>query len=292
MMNLADNSIRPPLTNFKWGVVDPAWSPDGQSIAFGAFSDTASFPELYYLELKGGKIRQLTKNAFTDREPVFSPDGKRLFFASDESPLPDAAFGILHVASVPVAGGKAEFFTEDENSSTHPGITHDGKSVLLVRISTASGRHSLWQYSMDGKEIRSLTETKFARIHRYIYTPDGNLMVIWGQEEAERQDQVYLLDVKTGAVRDLPEPDVPKRSPSLSPDGKLLAFMGPSRVGVHLYVYDLGSGEMKQLTEKGNNYSPVFISNSVIFFGSDRDNEKELYQIDLSEPVTDKDKKK
>jgi Tol biopolymer transport system component len=79
-----------------------------------------------------------------------------VFFASDESPLPDAAFGILHVASVPVAGGKAEFFTEDESSSTHPGISPDGKSVLLVKISEASGRHSLWQYSMDGNQSGTL----------------------------------------------------------------------------------------------------------------------------------------
>jgi Tol biopolymer transport system component len=118
-------------------------------------------------------------------------------------------------------------------------------------------------------------------------------MVIWGQEEAERQDQVYLMDFKTGAVRDLPEPDLPKRSPSLSPDGKLMTLMAPSRTGVHVYLYDFASGEMKQLTEKGfNNYSPVFVSNSVILFGSDRDKEKELYQIDLSQPVDEKGKEK
>ncbi|HKP13709.1 MAG TPA: hypothetical protein VJZ91_16430, partial [Blastocatellia bacterium] len=30
VMNITDRSIRPPLTSFRWGAADPAWSPDGQ----------------------------------------------------------------------------------------------------------------------------------------------------------------------------------------------------------------------------------------------------------------------
>jgi len=292
-MNVNDHSIRPPLTSFKWGVTDPVWSPDGQLVAFAAANETASFPEIYVLDLKAGKPRQLTKNAFTDKEPVFTPDGKRLLYASDESPLPDAAFGILHVASLPVGGGKSDFFTEEEGSSTHPGISRDGKSVLLVKISEASGRHSLWEYSFTGKAVRDLTETKFARIHKYILSPNGDSLVLWAQEEAERQDQIYILDLKSRELRELPDPDLPKKSPTLSPDGKLIAFVGLARTGAHLFVFDATTGEMRQLTYKGfSNHSPVFVSNSVILFGSDRDKEREIYQIDLSQPAGDEKKKK
>src|SRR5436190_21210815 len=42
LMNLGDHSIRPPLTNLKWGAADPQWSPDGQSIAFAGFNETAT----------------------------------------------------------------------------------------------------------------------------------------------------------------------------------------------------------------------------------------------------------
>lgn len=106
VMNLADHLIRPPLTKLKWGVATPQWSPDGQSIAFAGFNETASFDEIFALDVKTVTVRQLTKNAFSDKEPVFTPDGKRVLYTSDESPLPDAAFGILHVASIPFAGGK------------------------------------------------------------------------------------------------------------------------------------------------------------------------------------------
>lgn len=291
VMNLVDHSIRPPLTSLKWGVSDPQWAPDGQSIAFAGMNESSGFPEIFVIDAKTGVARQLTKNAFSDKEPVFTPDGKRLLYTSDESPLPDAAFGILHVASIAVSGGKPQFFTEDECSSIHPVISADGKSVLLVKVSDNSVRHSLWEYGLDGKPKRDLTEFKFARIRNYLSGAAGGAIVLWAQEEAEQQDDIYLLDSKNGQVHALPDPDLPKRSPALSPDGKLIAFVGAARFGSQLFLYDVESNTIKQLTFKpANTHSPRFISNAEILFGSDRDKQNELYLIDLSQPAAEKKK--
>jgi Tol biopolymer transport system component len=292
VMSLGDHSIRPPLTSLKWGVSGPQWSPDGQSIAFAGFNENASFDEIFILDLKSGRMRQLTKNAFSDKEPVFTPDGKRLLYTSDESPLPDAAFGILHVASVPVAGGKPEVFTEDECSSILPGISADRKSVLLLKVSDNSGRHSLWQYDFDGKARRDLTETRYARIRGYITGAARGTIVLWAQEAAEQQEGIYLFDPEVGAVHELPEPDLPKHNPTLSPDGKLVAFVAPALLGSQLFLYDITTDQIKQLTYKpANTYSPMFVSNTEILFGSDREKANELYLLDLSQPFEEKKKK-
>lgn len=285
VMNVTDRSIRPALTNFQWGAADPAWSPDGQTVALAGFGESGSFAEIYLLDMKTGKLRQMTKNNFSDKEPVFTPDGKQIYYTTDESPLPDAAFGILHVARIAATGGKGEWFTEEETPSTHPGIGEDGKSVMLVKVSEASGRHSLWQYDLKGKPLRDLTETRFARIHRYLFSPAGGTLVLWAQEEAEQQDEIFLLDLKSGKVTDLPDPDQPKRSPALSPDGKMIAFIGPTDNGNQLFVYDSTAGLVQQVTFKpGNAHSPVFISDHEIMFGSNRDREPEIYVIDLTPP--------
>lgn len=184
VMNIADHSIRPPLTKLKWGVATPQWSLDSQSIAFAGFNDTATFDEIFVVDIKTNAVRQLTKNAFSDKQPVFTPDGKRVLYTSDESPLPDAAFGILHVASISAAGGKPDFFTEDECSSIHPVIAADGKGVLLVKVSEASGRHSLWLYGLDGKPQRDLTESKFARVRDHIPGAAGGLIVLWPRKRS------------------------------------------------------------------------------------------------------------
>ncbi len=291
-MNLADLSIQP-LTAFQWGITDPQWSPDGLSVAFAGFHETASFSDLYTLELKKSVLRRLTSNNFSDRQPAYGPDGKRIFFATDESPLPDAAFGNLHVAVVQTTGGKSEFFTEDEVSTILPGLASDGKSLLLVKIDDLSGRHSLWQYGLDGKPMRNLTERKFARIHRYVASAANGLLVIWGQEEPEQQDGVYILDTRSGDLRSLPDDDLPKKSPAVSPDGSLIAFVSQTATGAHLYLFDSKSGQIQQLTYKGFlNYSPFFIADNRILFGSNRDNENEIYSLDLSSPVKDEKKDK
>jgi Tol biopolymer transport system component len=292
VMNLGDHSIRPPLTSLKWGVAGPQWSPDGQSIAFAGFNETATFDEIFILDLKSARLRQLTKNAFSDKGPVFTPDGRRLLYTSDESPLPDAAFGILHVASIAVEGGKPQVFTEDECSSIQPGISADRKSVLLLKVSDNSGRHSLWQYGLDGTAQRDLTETRYARIRNYITGGARGMIVLWAQEEAEQQGAIYLFDPQVGQVRELPEPDLPKQNPTLSPDGKLIAFIGLARTGPQLFLYDSVTDQIKQLTFKpANNYSPVFVSNTEILFGSDRDKDNELYLLDLGQPFEEKKKK-
>jgi len=293
VMSIGDRSIRPPLTNMKWGVTGPQWSPDSQWIAFAGFNETASFDEIFVLNVKTGTIRQLTKNSFSDKEPVFTPDSKQILYTSDESPLPDAAFGTLHVASVPIGGGKAQFFTEDECISIRPVIAPDKKTVLLIKISENSGRHSLWEYGLDGKPGRDLTETRYARINGYIPGAARGMIVLWAQEEAAQQDNIYLFDRDISQAHELPQPDLPKRSPALSPDGKLIAFVGPSGTGSQLFLYDSTTQELKQLTFKpGSTGQPAFVSNTEIFFGSTREKESELYVIDLSQPNTEDKKKK
>jgi Tol biopolymer transport system component len=293
VMSLQDFSIRPPLTSLQWGVADPQWSPDGSAIAFAGFGETATFSDLYVVDVKTGRTRQLTRNNFSDKEPVFSPDGKRVLFTTDESPLPEAAFGILHIASVPAAGGKSEYFTEDEASTIRACISSDGRSVLLVKVDETSGRHSLWEYRLDGKQQRDLTERRFARIHKYIPVGANGTIVIWAQEEAEQQDDIYVLDVKTRQIRELAEPDLPKRNPAVSPNGALIAFTGPGATGTQLYLYDVATGQIQQLTVKGtNSHSPVFIANDKLLFASNRDGDKELYLLDLAPPPPEEKKKK
>ncbi len=293
VMNIGDHSIRPPLTDLKWGVAGPQWSPDGQFVTFAGFSETASFDEIFILNIKTGTVRQLTKNNFSDKEPVFTPDGKQILYTSDESPLPDAAFGILHVASIAVAGGKPQFFTDDECSSIRPDISADGKSVLLLKVSDNSGRHSLWQYSLDGKALRDLTETRYARIRSYIPGAWRGMIVLWAQEQAEQQDSIFLFDPEVGQAHELPQPDLPKHAPALSPDGKLVAFVGPSGSGSQLFLFDSSTEQITQLTYKpGNTHSPRFVSNTEILFGSDREKENELFQVDLSRPAVEEKKKK
>jgi Tol biopolymer transport system component len=297
IMDMATRRMRPPLTNLRWGASDPQWSPKGDVIALSGFDESSDFSELYIYDPGSADLRRLTHNHFSDKEPVFTPDGKRLIYTTDESPLPDAAFGILHVASIPITGGKGEYFTDDETSSIEPGISSDQSGVLLVKVDEESGRHSLWEYGKDGKARRNLTGRHFARIHQYIVNTGCGCIVIWGQEQVDQQEEIYVLNLKSGDITALPEPDLPKFRPTVSPDGKLIAFVGAAERGSQLFLFDATTGEIQQLTFRGTRViTPRFVSQTEILFGSDRESPPEggndVYSLDLSAKVSDKEKEK
>jgi Tol biopolymer transport system component len=52
---------------------DPAWSPDGGSIAFTSARDGNY--EIYVMDADGSNQRRLTDDAGSDRQPEWSPDG-------------------------------------------------------------------------------------------------------------------------------------------------------------------------------------------------------------------------
>lgn len=61
-------------------------SPDGQSILFASDrrSPMVNF-EIFQLDIKSGKVKQLTDEWGWDINPYWSPDGKNIVFASDRA---------------------------------------------------------------------------------------------------------------------------------------------------------------------------------------------------------------
>jgi len=60
---------------------NPAWSPDGQQLAFASGRDGNS--EIYVMNADGSNVRRLTNNAAPDYQPTWSSDGTRIAFVSE-----------------------------------------------------------------------------------------------------------------------------------------------------------------------------------------------------------------
>ena len=90
----------------------PAWSPDGQRIAF--VSNRTEEPDINYntdiwvvdvdrpaepaKPAKEGKLTRITTNPGPDRSPAWSPDGQSIYFLLEDS-------GELNLASISAGGG-------------------------------------------------------------------------------------------------------------------------------------------------------------------------------------------
>ena len=77
----ADGSASPrQLTTAKEGASQPAWSPDGKTIAFVRTVDGKA--QLFLLSLQGGEPIQFTHFRYGASSPKWSPDGKELLFSA------------------------------------------------------------------------------------------------------------------------------------------------------------------------------------------------------------------
>jgi len=92
--------------------------------------------------------RSLTGGPTVDRQPAFSPDGRRVVFSSDRS-------GSLDLWSLDVATGAVSRLTFDAADDWDPHWSPDGKHLLWS--SNRSGHFEIWMAEPDGTGARQVT---------------------------------------------------------------------------------------------------------------------------------------
>jgi len=105
------------ITPEKLDAKNPAWSPDGDWIAF------ATAGHLSVMKPDGSSVRQITKGP-DDRAPSWSPDSRQLFFLSMKD-------GDLQIWSVPVKGGDLTQVTHEPDVHAYAAQWIPHRNVLV-----------------------------------------------------------------------------------------------------------------------------------------------------------------
>ncbi len=142
-------------------VVDIAWSPRGDRIAFSAQPDSRmqSFTQsdIYILTIKDRSITPLVSRKGPDHNPVWSPDGEHIAFSTTMGA--EEYYFNTHICKIPSSGGAIEDLTaqfdEDANllAWTHRGIWFDGFDGMKRHLYRINGNNNQIQQITRGDDF-------------------------------------------------------------------------------------------------------------------------------------------
>ena len=112
--------------------------------------DTVSEREgLQEMSLKAGTSNWLTQGNSSDRQPVYTPDGRHIIFTSNRS-------GNLDLWQISTGNGEIRRLTDDKGDDEDPGLSPDGSK--LVWTSNRKGHFEIYIARRDGSGARQLTD--------------------------------------------------------------------------------------------------------------------------------------
>jgi len=252
------------ITNKENGACQPFWSPDGSQLVFispcrarGDFYDNAyKDSSLYLINADGTGEKALTTIPGADFDPAWSPDGKRIAFASSRD-------GRKEIYTLTLDSGAVTRITNSTGNieNTQPSWSPLGNQIVYTvqRV----GAYQVWSMTDTGQgNVQVVRSGQQLWDFAPVWMPDGETILFnqrnlgpslpWlmtiRYEDREKQDPTKL---------DLPKPI---ENVQFSPDGLWIVFEGQDDVGNRdIYFMTITGGDRTRLTnDPGKDFDPVW----------------------------------
>ncbi|MBX3274788.1 MAG: PD40 domain-containing protein [Sandaracinaceae bacterium] len=125
-------------------VFDPRFSPDGRTIAISRWQH-GGYRDVQLVDVESGRVTAVTRDRALDTNPVWSPDGRTLYFSSDRT-------GIANIYAYRLASGTLRQITNVLGGAYQPAISPDGRH--LVYVGYTSFGFDLFALDLSGVESR------------------------------------------------------------------------------------------------------------------------------------------
>lgn len=255
----------------------PRWSPDGTRLAYVGGGNG---PELHVRWLDGGADSKLTTLAAAPGGLSWSPNGESIAFVMrvpDDGPklgkAPNKPEGAKWADGLEVIDRVT--YRYDDVGYIKPGFNH----VFLI--------------SATGGAPRQLTFGKFDHGAPLSWSPDSRSILFSANRRADWEREVndsdiWSLDIASGALTQLTKRYGPDAAPQVSPDGRLVAYVGfddkyRSYENAQLYVMNRDGSGARSLTAKLDRSIDglAWSSNSIIVSYDDK-GEKKVARVGLN----------
>jgi len=267
----------------------PAFSPDGQSVAFVRRATTAT--DIYRVSTSGGAAVRVAIVGKPIRGLVWSPDGEYLLYGTGRHApgllaVPATARDSTHAEQVTIAGSNVNELsiiarkgsrgvdlayvhesTDWDIWGTAVGNDHAPPDSLAASIradqspsfspdgqrlafcSARTGFEEIWVASANGSNPRQLTNFNSGVANSPRWSPDGRLIAF--DATVDGNPDVYVVAADGGPSRRVTRESSADQQPSWSHDGRWIYFMSDRSGSKQIWKAPFLGGQAAQVTQRG-----------------------------------------
>ena len=261
-------------------------------IAF--MSDRDGNYEIYVMNADGENQQRLTNNRHDDRNPSWSPDGKRIAFVSNRDGHVIDGRPTYEIYVMDADGENQQNLTNNPGNDWSPSWSPDGKHIAFMSVRRDREGNlphfDIYVMDVDGGNQQRLTENPHGD-RDPSWSPDGERIAFSARREGHfRNDfgityEIYVMDADGRNQQRLTNNRNNDWSPSWSPDGERIAFTSDRKGDLQnfeIYVMDVDGGNQQKLTNnRVDDGSPSWSPDGKqIAFASMRDGNYDIYVMD------------
>lgn len=194
----------------------PAWSPNGESIAF--VSEAGGNADIFVIARTGGEATRITSNPLNDIHPFWSPNGKQVVFTryTPDETTPDSGRLDVYVMNADGSGEKLLV-----TGGSYGSLSPDSKNLLYWRYFAENADIAI--ANADGRHERRLTRD--AAFDGWpAWSHDGQF-VAFAREQGDGVN-LFIIDVASEETHQVTFGAGRKSSPKWSTDDRSIYFDG------------------------------------------------------------------
>jgi Tol biopolymer transport system component/serine/threonine protein kinase len=261
---------------------DPAYSPDGKSIAFDA--PWVGTHRIWIADNQGHNAQQLTSDVSEEVShvrPRWSPDGARIVFQNMERTK-------FNIRVVDVAQRKLQWVTNDLFNNLNPVWSQSGNFIYFS--SDRGGGYNVWRIPFSnagGANSPQQITTGAGQDVELAMSPDGKSLAF---SILKQNADVWRLPVSpetgepTGEPQEVITTTREDSRASWSPDGSQIAFNSDRGGDMNLWLHSLKDNSTRQLTRgPGGDFQGTWSPDgkTIVFFSS-RSGNADIWELDVA----------
>jgi tricorn protease len=226
-----------------------SFSPDGTRLAYNPRSGAGDWryyrggyaAPLWIADIKTGALEKLSTGANNDKNPVWVQD--KIYFVSDRT-------GIFNLWAYDTKSKKTEQLTKYLGQGVRTAGATNGAAVYvqaghihLLDLNTSNDQTINISVTPDTSELAPRTASAMRSLEQILPSPTGDRVVFGARGE------VLVFDPANGSYKNLTQtPGIAERYPTISPDGKSVAYASDESGEYAIHVRSLENDSVKKIS--------------------------------------------